>query len=96
MNNVAMSYMHCSGVNVSFLPQQNLAKWLEYFNREQFLIIESSELYHYPEATLKTALSFLKLTQIAPDVRTALRDGRNEGCTGYRLSPVSAAILDQY
>lgn len=88
--------MHCSGVNVSFLPQQNLAKWLEYFNREQFLIIESSELYHYPEATLKTALSFLKLTQIAPDVRTALRDGRNEGCTGYRLSPVSAAILDQY
>jgi len=42
---------------------KHLKRWLEYFNRDQFLIIQNERFFEYPEAVYKETLDFLNMPQ---------------------------------
>ena len=60
------SYMSFAHVCLSYLARgiyvDQIERWLEFFPREQMLIVDSSNLIHHTQATYDRVLSFLELS----------------------------------
>ena len=62
------TYIGFNHKHFSYLARGNyaeqLVRWLNYFPRNQFLILQSEELYSEPESTMRKVLDFLGLRRI--------------------------------
>jgi hypothetical protein len=84
-NYYSHSYRHFSYLERGIYIDQ-LQRWMEYFPKEQLLVLRSEDLYKEPASVMKQTLDFLGVT--SPELSKEYKNYRRPSKKGYRNKEV--------
>ena len=73
-----------------------LQRWMNYFPKEQFLIIKSEDFYATPERTLKEIFLFLGLLEVAPVQQQEYKQLNSSTSSQLKMEPETRKRLLSY
>jgi hypothetical protein len=73
-----------------------LLRWMEFFPREQLLVLKSEDFFENPRETLEDVLEFLDLPEWEPEASELEGGKRNAGRYGEEMDPATRRRLEEY
>jgi hypothetical protein len=74
----------------------HLLRWMEFFDREQLLVLKSEDFFENPRETLEVVLEFLGLPEWEPEASELEGGKRNAGRYEKEMDPVLRKRLEEY
>jgi hypothetical protein len=73
-----------------------LLRWVEFYDKEQLLVLKSEDFFESPLVTLKVVLDFLDLPALEGEASEIIPNKRNEGHYEQEMDPATRRRLEEY